>query len=150
MDKESNNILWLLTAAIIILNYALVLFCRRSLPEILPLHIGLDGSYADTMAYTRLFLYPATSLVLAVILFLGGSCIFKRFPKLDDPQGIRFNLVQAAACCFALIILSSTCVSLTMGQKHFFMFAEPIIFVVLIAGIIIGECRICKAKKASK
>ena len=43
-----KNRLWILTAGIILVNFALVLFLRHSLPADLPLHINLDGSYAQT------------------------------------------------------------------------------------------------------
>ena len=47
---------------------------------------------------------------------------------------------------FSLIILSSTCVSLTMGKVHFFMFAEPVILLLMVAAAIIGEIQIKKSK----
>ena len=139
-----KNRLWILTAGIILVNFALVLFLRHSLPADLPLHINLDGSYAQTMPYTRLFFYPATSLVVGVILYLLAAIAMKVFPKWNDAKGIRCTLVDIAACCLALIVLCSTCVALTMGQCHFFMFAEPVIFLVLVAAIIIGEVRVHK------
>lgn len=139
-----KNRLWILTAGIILVNFALVLFLRHSLPADLPLHINLDGTYAQTMPYSRLFFYPVTSLVVGVILYLLAAIAMKVFPKWNDAKGIRCTLIDIAACCLALIVLCSTCVALTMGKCHFFMFAEPVIFLVLVAAIIIGEVRVHK------
>lgn len=142
-----KNRLWIITAGIILVNFALVLCFRRSLPETLPLHIGLDGSYADTMPYTRLFFYPATSLILAVGIYLLSSVAFRLFPGLNDAKGMRLTTVDIIVLGLALIILSSTCVSLTMGKVHFFMFAEPVILLLVIAAAIVGEIRIKKTGK---
>ena len=141
-----KNRLWAVTAVIILLNFALVLFLRKSMPATLPFHIGLDGSYATTMPYTRLFCYPAVSLVLATGIYLIAAVLFKRFKKLDDVRGIRCTYIDIIVLGLALIILSSTCVSLTMGKVHFFMFAEPVIFLLIVAAVIIGECRIRSQK----
>lgn len=135
----------LFTVAVILLDTALVFFCRKNLPAELPLHISPDGSYADTMPYVRLFFYPATSLVLALVLYFLSALAFKVFPKADDKKGVRRTLVGIAALCLALIILSSTCVSLTMGRVHFFMYAEPVIALLMIAAIVVGEVRIRKS-----
>ena len=124
------------------MNFALVLFLRHSLPAELPLHISVDGTYAQTMPYARLFFYPATSLLAGVLLYVLAAIAMKLFPKWDDARGIRCTLVDIAACCIALIVLSSTCVALTMGRIHFFMFAEPAIFLLIVAAIIVGEVRI--------
>ena len=141
-----KNKLWILTAGIILVNFALVLFLRHSLPAELPLHINVDGTYAQTMPYSRLFFYPATSLVIGVLLYVLAAIVMKIFPKWDDAKGIRCTLVDIAACCIALIVLCSTCVALTMGQNHFFMFAEPVIFLLLVAAIVVGEVRIRKSR----
>lgn len=141
-----KNKLWILTAGIILVNFALVLFLRHSLPAELPLHINVDGTYAQTMPYSRLFFYPATSLIIGVLLYVLAAIVMKIFPKWDDAKGIRCTLVDIAACCIALIVLCSTCVALTMGQNHFFMFAEPVIFLLLVAAIVVGEVRIRKSR----
>ena len=139
-----KNRLWIISAGIILINFALVLFCRHTLPADLPLHINLDGTYAQTMPYSRLFLYPATSLVLGILIYIVAAILMKAFPKWDDKQGIRCTIIDIAVCCLALIILCSTCVALTMGRNHFFMFAEPVLFLIIIAAIVTGELRIRK------
>lgn len=145
-----KNRLWILTAGIILVNFALVLFLRHSLPADLPLHINLDGTFAKTMPYTRLFFYPATSLVAGVLIYMVAAIAMKLFPKLDDARGVRCTLVDITACCLALIVLCSTCVALTMGQNHVFMFAEPLIFLVLLTAIIVGEVRIHRNKEIAQ
>ena len=137
-----RNRLWILSTLIILVNFALVLFCRRALPAELPLHISLDGSYADTMPYSRLFLYPLVSLLLSAGIYIVSALLFKHFPKLDDAKGIRCTIIDIAICCLALIILCSTCVALTMGKAHFFMFAEPVILLILLFAIVAGEIKI--------
>ena len=137
-----RNRLWILSSLIILLDFALVLFCKRVLRSEIPLHISLDGSYADTMPYARLFLYPLVSLVLSAGIYIVSALLFKRFPKLDDAKGIRCTIIDIAVCCLALIILCSTCVALTMGKVHFFMFAEPIILLAMLVAITAGEIRI--------
>ena len=143
-----RNRLWILSSFIILVNFALVLFCRRALPSELPLHISLDGSYADTMPYTRLFLYPLVSLALAIGIYIVSALFFKLLPKLDDARGIRCANVDIAVCCLTLIILCSTCVALTTGKAHFFMFAEPAILLVLLIAIVAGEIRIHRSSRA--
>lgn len=76
-----------------------------------------------------------------------GALVMKKFPKFDDALGIRYRLIGISALCLSLIILCSTCVSLTMGGVHFFMFAEPVIFLLMIAAIVVGEIRIKKQAK---
>ena len=142
--EDMRNRLWILSALVILVNFALVLFCRRSLPAELPLHISLDGSYADTMPYSRLFLHPLVSLALAAGIYIVSALLFRRFPKLDDAKGIRCTNIDIAVCCLALIILCSTCVALTMGKVHFFMFAEPVILLIMLVAIFAGEIRIQK------
>lgn len=144
-----KNRLWIITAGIIVVNFALVLFLRYSLPAELPLHINVDGSFARTMPYSRLFFYPATSLMVAILLYVLAAVVMKLFPKWDDAKGVRCTLVDIAACCIALIVLCSTCVALTMGESHFFMFAEPVIFLLLIAAIVVGEVRLHKNRVQS-
>ena len=142
MILNMRNRLWILSTLVILVNFALVLFCRRALPSELPLHISLDGSYADTMPYARLFLYPLVSLVLAAGIYIVSALLFKRFPGLDDTKGIRCTNIDIAVCCLALVILCSTCVALTMGEAHIFMFAEPVILLILPVAIVAGEIRI--------
>lgn len=139
-----RNRLWLVTAGIILVNFALVLFLRRSLPADLPLHINVDGTYATTMPYARLFFYPLTSLVLVALIYMIGALWLKKFPKLDDKWGIRCTNVDILVCGLALIILCSTCVALTLGKAHFFMFAEPVILLIVLAAIMVGEFRLRK------
>ena len=148
MIQNMRNRLWILSTLIILVNFALVLFCRRALPSELPLHISLDGSYADTMPYARLFLYPLVSLVLAAGIYIVSALLFKRFPRLDDTKGIRCTNIDIAVCCLALVILCSTCVSLTMGKVHFFMFAEPAILLILLIAVVAGEIRIHRSSRA--
>ena len=136
--------LWILTAGIILLNFILVLCMRSALPETLPLHISPDGSYADTMPYTRLFLYPVASLLLAALIYLLSYAAYKLFPSINDSKGIRKTLVHTLVLGLALIILCSTCVALTMGRAHIFMYAEPFILLLVILTIIVGEAKVKK------
>ncbi len=137
-----RNKLWILSAGIILLNFSLVLGFRHILPAELPLHIALDGTYDATMPYARLFFYPATSLVLAAAIYLLAGLAFKKIKSMNDARGIRATVVDVLVCGLTLIILCSTCVALTLGKNHFFMFAEPVIFLLIIAAAVIGELRI--------
>lgn len=136
--------LWILTAGIILLNIILVHSLRSTLPETLPLHISPDGSYAETMPYTRLYLYPVASLLLAALIYLLSYAAYKLFPSINDSKGIRKTLVHAVVLGLALIILCSTCVALTMGRAHIFMYAEPFILLLVILTIIVGEAKVKK------
>lgn len=139
--------LWMLTSAVILLNFALVLMNYRTLPDQLPLHFDLDGNYTSSMAKTTLFYYPAVSLVLCTLIYLVSAFILKTFKKLQKGMAVRCAYVDIITVCVALIILSSTCVTLTSGRVHFFMFAEPVLFLVAVAAVVTGEIRIKRSEK---
>ena len=136
--------IWAVAAGIVLLNLILILCGWKSHPAELPLHISPDGSYTATMPYTRLLLYPCVSLAASVLIFAAGASAFRLCPRYDDARGTRRMLYALAACCMDLIVLCSTCVGLTMGQTPFFMYAEPVLLLLLIICITAAEIRIRK------
>lgn len=134
--------LWMLTSAVILLNFALVIMNYRALPDQLPLHYDLDGNYTSSMAKTTLFYYPVVSLVLCTLIYLVSAFLMKTFKRLQNGAAVRCTYIDIVTVCIALIILSSTCVTLTSGRNHFFMFAEPALFLVAVAAVVVGEIRI--------
>ena len=140
-----KNKLTFLTFAVILLNFVLVLANYNSLPEQIPLHYDLEGNYSDSMSRTTLLFYPVVSLALCSLIVLVSSVTLRKIKCLAGGREVRHVYIGVTTVCIALIILSSTCVTLTSGRNHFFMFAEPVIFMVAVAAVIIGEIRIRKA-----
>lgn len=130
--------------SVIILNFLLVIICRQYLPDILPLHIDLDGNASSSMPYTRLYFYPIASLVLALLVNGIRSIAFKSVPKLDDKNGVRRRYVDICILGITMVVLLSTCVSLTQGRVHLFMFSEPIVMLLCILAVIQAEVKIRK------
>ena len=88
-----------------------------------------------------------TFLTFALIFLdfvLVSAVALRKIKCLSEGREVRHVYIGVITVCIALIILSSTCVTLTSGRNHFFMFAEPLIFMVAVAACIIGEIRIRK------
>lgn len=121
----------IILTAVIASNFALSVWGFLAMPENLPLHYDLDGNFTSTMPSWRLLLYPAASLLLWGVGAIGFAAVRRIWPGFDGDAHVRRNLL-VMCLAIALTILCSTCVTMTGGRAHFFMFAEPVI---LLAGI---------------
>lgn len=137
-----RNRLYLPALVVIAFNLVLVAYYFAKLPSELPLHFDLDGNYTSTMPSWRLFLYPAISLVITMVIRWISGLVVARSRK-RSRSGWEKGMA-ALALCIALVILSSTCVTLTAGTNHFFMFAEPVL---LLAGIVCAVVSEVKSRK---
>lgn len=133
-------LLYLPALLVALLNLALVTYCYWHLPAELPLHFDLEGNYTSTMPSWMLFLYPVIAVGLGVVIYLFSSIVMSHSTKRRDSnweQGMA-----ALAFCISLTVLSSTCVTLTAGTKHLFMFAEPVLLLIGMACAALAEIRI--------
>ena len=118
---------WIIPFLIVAVNAAAVLIRWSSLPEILPAHFDLQGNASGSIPRSTLIIYPVIALVLCVVAY-ASSCLFlKRLNK---------GLIILSSG-IALVILSSTMVTLTYGSTSVFMLAEPVILIVALAWFII-------------
>ena len=125
-------------AAVIVFNFVLSFWGYATLPENLPLHYDLEGNYATTMPSWRLLLYPVGSVIFYLLCMCAVSLFTRVWPALDDEGNVRRRYMLALCLAMSLVVVCSTCVTLTGGSVHFFMFAEPAL---LLAAIIYMLCR---------
>lgn len=116
-------------AAVILINLILILTAWKNLPDTLPAHFDPQGNASGSMPRNMLLFYPLVSAAICLVSYAVYALIRKMFHTSSNPTGM-----QAFTCGIALMILSSTCLTLTMGQASIFMFMEPVF---LIAGIVI-------------
>ena len=129
--KPNSKRGWIIPFLIVAVNAAAVFIRWTSLPEILPAHFDLQGNASGSMPRSTLIIYPVISLAVCAIAYVLSRLLFKRLNK-----GLII-LISG----IALVILSSTMVTLTYGTTPVFMLAEPVI---LIAALV--WCIICWVK----
>ena len=125
---------WIIPALIVVVNVLAILIRWNSLPEILPAHFDLQGNPGGSMPRSTLLFYLLIGAAVCGIAY-AVSC-FK--------QGLQSGLIILATG-IALVILSSTMVTLTSGSTPVFMLAEPIILVAALVGFVI--CLVKARKK---
>ncbi|MCQ2283747.1 MAG: hypothetical protein MJZ57_02465 [Bacteroidales bacterium] len=101
------------------------------LPNPVPQHFNLQGISHGSMPLARIWTYPMLSAGLILLLYILAHCL-RRARRAQCWQ----HCCGLAAVAAALIILSSTCVTLTLGQSPIFMLAEPLILLLALVGII--------------
>ena len=120
---------WLFPALVVIINATMILLLWSSLPENLLAHFDLEGNASGSIPRTTLIYYPLIGAVIGLIAYWIRCRVDKKY----------FNgglLILTSG--IELIILSSTLVTLTQGTKPFFMLAEPVILVIVLAAFIVG------------
>ena len=133
---KTDKLGWLIPALIVAANAIAILVCWHSLPEMLQAHFDLQGNASGSLPRGTLLLYPAAGAVICGIAY-GIS-------RLTSKRLIRKGLVFLASG-IALVIFSSTMVSLTKGTMPIFMLAEPVILLAAMAAFVI--CLIKARKK---
>lgn len=119
---------WMIPLLIVVVNALAVLIQWSSLPEMLPAHFDLKGNAGGSMARSTLIYYPLIGAVVCSIAYAVAR-------KVNKP-GLQSGLVFLASG-IALVILSSTMVTLTRGTMPVFMLAEPVILMSAIVAFII-------------
>ena len=127
---------WWIPLLILLINAGMVLVRWSSLPTQLPAHFDLQGNASGTMPRAMLLLY----LLVGVAIVAGAYLVARWKPRLETGLVI---LTSGAL----LVLLASTCVTLTAGTMPIFMLAEPVILLVAVVGFVIA---VAKARKKSE
>lgn len=134
--KPNSKRGWIIPFLIVAVNAAAVFIRWTSLPEILPAHFDLQGNASGSMPRSTLIIYPVISLAVCAIAYVLSRLLFKRLNK---------GLIILTSG-IALVILSSTMVTLTYGTTPVFMLAEPVILIAALAWFIICWVKTRKQK----
>lgn len=118
---------WIIPLLIVAINATAVLIRWSSLPENLPAHFDLQGNAGGSMPRSTLIIYPVIGLAICAVAYALSRLFLKRMQK---------GLIILTSG-IALIILSSTMVTLTYGTTPIFMLAEPVILIAALAWFII-------------
>ena len=121
---KKDKLAWLIPALIVAANVIAILVCWHSLPEMLQAHFDLQGNASGSMPRSTLLLYPVAGAVICGIAY-GIS-------RLTSKRLILKGLVILTSG-IALVIFSSSMVSLTQGTMPVFMLAEPVILLIALA-----------------
>ena len=125
---KSHKFGWAVPALIVAANAIAILVRWKSLAETLPAHYDLQGNASGAMPRNILLVYLAVSAVICLVIYALSRLTKKKLVKCG---------LAILATGIALIILSSTMVTLTSGTMPFFMLAEPVILVAALTGLII-------------
>ena len=128
---------WLFPALVVAINAVTILILWSSLPENLLAHFDLEGNASGSIPRTTLIFYPLIGAVIGLIAYWIRCRVDKKY--FDGGLLILTSGIE-------LIILSSTLVTLTQGTKPFFMLAEPVILVIVLAAFIVGLIKSRKRK----
>ena len=125
---------WIIPLLIVAINAAAVLIRWSSLPDILPAHFDLQGNASGSMPRSTLIIYPVIGLAICAVAYALSRLFIKRLNKgmIILTSGI------------ALVILSSTLVTLTYGTTPVFMLAEPVILLAALVWFIICWVKVRK------
>lgn len=116
---------WIVPILIVAANAFAVLEEWSSLPELLSAHFNLKGEASGTMYRSVLLLYPLMGALICLSAYLLG----RKWNRLQTGLVIMASGV-------ALVLLSSTMVSLTGGRMPLFMLAEPVIMLASIVAFV--------------
>ena len=122
-----NKYQWLVPALIAVANALVIAVSWNILPDPLPAHYDLDGNASGLMSRMALLLYPLASAAFGLISYLI-SLKTKRLSR----------ALVILTCGVALVVFSSSMVSITSGTMPIFMLAEPVILLVSVIAFIIS------------
>jgi len=140
-----NKRAWLIPLLIVIVNALAVLIRWHSLQEMLPAHFDLQGNAGGSMPRETLLFYPLAGAVICGIAYAVASLVSKRSKNRAMAEGLRSGLIILTAG-IALVILSSTMVTLTYGTTPVFMLAEPVILAISLIAFVICIVRARKER----
>ena len=127
---------WWIPLLILLINAGMVLVRWSSLQTQLPAHFDLQGNASGTMPRAMLLLY----LFVGVAIVAGAYLVARWKPRLETGLMI---LTSGAL----LVLLASTCVTLTAGTMPIFMLAEPVILLAAVVGFVVS---VVKSRKKSE
>ena len=134
---------WLIPVLIVLVNAFVILLLWNALPETLPAHFDLQGNASGSMPRGTLPYYPLAGAVVCGLAYAAARIVSNRSKNKAMADGLRSGLIILAAG-IALVILSSTMVTLTSGTMPVFMLAEPVI---LVAALVAFAICLAKARK---
>ena len=134
---------WIIPILIVFVNACAILLRWNALPETLPAHFDLQGNASGSMSRGTLLFYPLAGAVVCGLAYAVARFVSRRAKNKAMVDGLRSGLILLAAG-IALVILSSTMVTLTSGTMPVFMLAEPVI---LLAAIVAFVVCLAKARK---
>ena len=126
---------WWIPLLILLINAGMVLVRWSSLQTQLPAHFDLQGNASGTMPRAMLVLY----LLVGVAIVAGAYLVARWKPRLETGLVI---LTSGAL----LVLLASTCVTLTAGTMPIFMLAEPVILLAAVVGFVIAVAKAHKKR----
>lgn len=135
---------WIIPIVIVAVNALAILIRWKALPEMPAAHFDLQGNASGSMPRQTLLFYPLIAAVFCGIAYAVARLVSKRAKSKAMAQGVRTGLIILATGV-ALVILSSTMVTLTSGKTPVFMLAEPIILVIALAAFV--TCLVKARKK---
>ena len=127
---------WWIPLLILLINAGMVLVRWSSLQTQLPAHFDLQGNASGTMPRAMLLLY----LFVGLAIVAGAYLVARWKPRLETGLMI---LTSGAL----LVLLASTCVTLTAGTMPIFMLAEPVILLAAVVGFVVS---VVKSRKKSE
>ena len=133
MKKILNE--WFIPALIAAVNALAIALSWNTLPDPLPAHYDLDGNASGSMCRIVLLLYPLASAAFCLVLYAISL-------KIKSMSRALVILTSGVA----LVVFSSSMVSLTSGTMPIFMLAEPVILLGTVAAFIILTVRSYKKR----
>lgn len=134
MKQKKKDTLLISAIIVMALNIVLVMANWDILPVNMPAHFNPQGHASGTMPRSMLWAYVGISALICIV---SGCISFK------DPR--RRKALSLITLFLTLIILCSTCVSLTGGRHPIFMFAEPVFLLVIVITLIVTGIKVRKA-----
>ena len=143
-EKESNSQRgWIIPILIVLVNACAILLRWNALQETLPAHFDLQGNASGSMSRGTLLFYPMAGAIVCGLAYAVARILSRRAKSKAMADGLRSGLIILAAG-IALVILSSTMVTLTSGTMPVFMLAEPVILLAAIVAFVICLAKACK------
>ena len=136
---------WLIPLLIVVVNALAVLLRWHSLQDMLLAHFDLQGNAGGSMPRETLLFYPLAGAVICGIAYAVAGLVSKRSKNRTMAEGLRSGLIILTAG-IALVILSSTMVTLTSGTTPVFMLAEPVILALALVAFVICIVRARKKR----
>ena len=134
MKQKKKDTLLISAIIVMALNIVLVMANWDILPVNMPAHFNPQGHASGTMPRSMLWAYVGISALICIV---SGCISFK-----DQRRRKALSLITLF---LTLIILCSTCVSLTGGRHPIFMFAEPVFLLGIVITLIVTGIKVRKA-----
>jgi len=120
--RKHTLLRWTFVFVITIIPWVYLLSIWSSLPERIPVHFGLNGTPDKYGQRNEIFFIPATCTVVAILVYLLLTNIYKLDPKgwASKQPGIFLKIAMVVVVfisCLSIIILNWTASQRTMGMN---------------------------------